>query len=578
MQAVVLLLACLALAVGCVPLLRIRRAHDLAAAAARESDRLRKLTDAAFEGLLFHREGIVLDANPAMEAVLGRSRDMILGHPVSEFVAPDYCDLAARALCASAAGSIEVEVLQPDARRLPVELLWREVTYDNQPAVAVSARDLTTRRIAEERHDFLAHHDGLTGLPNRLLFDDRLGQVLEMAARTGEGVAVMCLDLDRFRQINEQLGHQAADQLLIQVANRLTANLRAIDTIARLGGDEFGVVQPLVLSPEAAANLARRLVACIGQPYIVAGSEVRVKASCGIALYPSDGTAPSIILRNAYTALYYAKHDGRGAWRFFEPGMDQILQQRLSLEQDLRSALERHQLDLHYQPYFNCATNALVGFEALLRWLHPELGPLTPAQFVPLAEQTGLIEQLGRWTLETACREAAMAGGTFVVTVNVSPSQFRQTGFADVVAETLAATGLPAQRLELEVTESLLLDHPDRALAAVDALHAMNVRVCLDDFGTGYSSLSHLRKFPFDKIKIDSSFVAALDGTATPTALVRAVIDLARGLGMLICAEGVETAAQERILRDLQCHQLQGYLFARPMPAVDAIELLARTP
>jgi diguanylate cyclase (GGDEF)-like protein/PAS domain S-box-containing protein len=578
MLSVALLLAALALAGTCLVVVRTRGAADTERAAAAERARLRQLAAAAFEGLLFHRDGTVLDANAAMETLLGRSRDMIVGHPVSEFVVPDYADLTRRALCASAAGSIEVEILQPDTSRLPVELLWREVSYDGAPAVAVSARDLTARRIAADRHDFLAHHDGLTGLPNRLLFDDRLSQALEMAARTGEGVAVMCLDLDGFRQMNEHMGHQAADQLLIQVANRLTANLRAIDTVARLGADEFGVVQPLVAQPEAAANLARRLVACVCQPYVIAGNDVQIKASCGIALYPSDATASAGILRNAYTALYYAKHDGRGAWRFFEPGMDQILQQRLSLEQDLRGALERHELDLHYQPYFDCATNTLVGYEALLRWNHATLGKLLPGEFLPLAEQSGLIEQLGRWTLETACREAAMAGGLFRMAVNVSPTQFRQPGFAELVAATLVATGLPAHRLELEVTENLLLDRPNDAQAAVAALHALGVRICLDDFGTGFSSLSHLRMFPFDKIKIDRTYIAALDGSAQPKALVRAVIDLARGLGMLACAEGVETSAQEETLRGLQCHQLQGYLFARPMKALDAEELLVRAP
>ena len=576
MPSLSLLVGTALLVIACVVLLSARSGRESGHARAREDVRLRKMAEASFEGLMFHRDGIVLDANPAMETVLGRSRAMIVGRDVSEFVAPDFSEMVGRALRSSVPGTIEVEILHPDASRLPVELLWREVEYDDRKAVAVSARDLTDRRIAEERVDFLAHHDGLTGLPNRLLFDDRLAQVLELAARTGDGVAALCLDLDGFKQINELLGHQAADQLLIQVANRLTATLRAIDTIARLGGDEFGVVQPLVTQPEAAANLARRLVACISQPYRIAGRDVSVKASCGIALYPSDGLSPAGLLRSAYTALYYAKHDGRGAWRFFEPGMDQILQQRLSLEHDLRGALQRNELDLHYQPFYDCASNTLLGFEALMRWMHPSLGPLLPSEFVQLAEQSGLIDSIGRWALETACREAALAGGTFRVAVNVSPAQFRQSEFPGLVAEILRQTGLPPSRLELEVTESLLIEHPDRALAALDALHALGVHICLDDFGTGYSSLSYLRRFPFDKIKIDRSFIEALDGSEESTAIVRAVIELARGLRMVVCAEGVETAPQYDRLRDLKCHQVQGYLFARPMPAVDAIDLLAR--
>ena len=549
--------------------------HRLATRVRPDHRRLRQLGEAGFEGILLHRDGIVVDANLALEELLGRSRAMIVGRKLQEFVTPAFvCQIGAM-LDEAQHGAIEVEIERPGDEPLPVELHWRVVDYEDGEATAVAVRDLTERRLAEQRLDFLSHHDGPTGLPNRLLFDDRLGQALELSSRSGSGLAVICVELDRFKQLRELLGHGGADQILAQVATRLSATLRAIDTVARLDGDEFGIIQPLVAHPEAAVSLARRVVASIAQPFLAAsGHEVSLSASCGIALFPSDGASAGGLLRSATTALYYAKHDGRGAWRFFERGMDQLLQNRLMLEQDLRGAIDRGELELHYQPYFACDSGRLLGFEALLRWMHPTQGPLLPAEFVPLAESAGLIEQIGAWALSTACEAAMAAQGPFRMAVNLSPAQFPGGGLPRLVAETLERTGLPAARLELEVTERLLIEQPDRSFAALQQLHDMGVRLCLDDFGTGFSSLGTLRRFPFDKIKIDRSYIDALGSDDGALAVVQAVIGLAHGLGMVVTAEGVETEAQAALLRGLRCHEAQGYLFGHPTPVREGAGLL----
>jgi diguanylate cyclase (GGDEF)-like protein/PAS domain S-box-containing protein len=541
-----------------------------------EQRRLRQLGDAGFEGLLLHRDGVVVEANAAAEALLGRSRAMIVGCDMAAFVSDAFAPRLADALRETPRGPVDVEIDRPGDAPLPVELQFRPVAWDEGEAVAVALRDLTERRLAEQRLDFLAHHDGLTGLPNRLLFNDRLSQAIELSARSGHGLAVICVDLDRFKEVRDLLGHGGGDQVLAQVATRLTATLRAIDTVARLDGDQFGIIQPLVERPEQAVMLARRLVACLAEPLRTrCGHEAALGASCGIALFPSDATSANSLLRNAGTALYYAKHDGRGAWRFFEHGMDQMLQQRLALAQDLRGAIERGELELHYQPYFASGSGRLLGFEALLRWLHPVHGPLLPADFVPLADASGLIEQLGGWVLHTACTAAADDLGPLRIAVNLSPAQFPAGTLPRLVAETLQRTGLPADRLELEVTEKLLIEQPDRSLAALTQLHDMGVRLCLDDFGTGFSSLGCLQRFPFDKVKIDRSYIESLGTDDAAGAVVRAVVGLAHGLHMVVTAEGVETEAQASLLRGLQCHEMQGYLFAQPAPLAVAMQLLA---
>ena len=434
--------------------------------------------------------------------------------------------------------------------------------------------DVTERRLSEERIRFLAHHDALTGLANRFLLHERLDHAL---SRRGEQeVAVLALDLDRFKAVNDTMGHVAGDQLLTQAAERLRACVRAHDTVARIGGDEFVVVQ-VGATPASAEELARRLVARMGEPFLLDGREARIGTSVGLALPPANGTTSDAMLLSADTALYRAKSEGRGGIRFFEPEMGARRQARRELEQDLRHALEAGGLDLHYQPVLDCRTGATVACEALVRWTHAVRGPVSPAEFIPVAEESGLILPLGRWVLERACAAASAWPGGLRVAVNVSPAQFRDEGLTGRVVDVLRATGLAAHRLELEVTEGLLIRDTDQALEVIRALKAEGVVVTLDDFGTGYSSLGYLRRFPFDRVKVDRSFVAALDHDPDARAIVGAILGMGASLGLSVTAEGVETEAQRDFLFRHGCDELQGFLLARPMPSEELAAYFART-
>lgn len=408
----------------------------------------------------------------------------------------------------------------------------------------------------------MAHHDSLTGLPNRLLLDKRLAESLDAAAPAGRSVAVLCLDLDGFKSVNDLYGHAAGDELLVQVARRLEAELRENDTLARLGGDEFVIV--VSTRSKSHDALADRLVRTLAQPFNVAGQPVMVGASVGIALCPAHTQDGAELLRCADIAMYCAKEAGRNTFRVFDPAMGQFLQDRQALERDLREAIEQETVSLHYQPLVNAATGCVEGYEALLRWEHPTRGMVPPSVFVPLAEEKQLIQPLGRWVLETACREAAGWEGPLRVAVNLSPRQFQHADLPDYVFDLLRRTGLPPNRLELEVTEGVLIDDPDHAVHMLSTLRAGGVRVSLDDFGTGYLSLSYLRRFPLDKIKIDKSFVDGLTNDPQSASIVTALIALAHTLGLTVTAEGVETMEQLQELQRQACNQVQGYLLGKP--------------
>ncbi|MDP4003630.1 EAL domain-containing protein [Methylobacterium sp. NEAU K] len=435
--------------------------------------------------------------------------------------------------------------------------------------------DVTERRRAEARIAFLAHHDMLTGLPNR----EALGQQIEMAvAQAGRdsGFAVFAIDLDDFRPVNETLGHGVGDELLVAASDRLRACVREIDCVARLGADEFIVVQRGIDRPEDAAVLARRIIEVLSAPYTLSKHEISVGLTIGITLAPSDGASCEKLLKNAEVALDRGKSEARGAFRFFEPEMDARLQARRNLERDLRDALAREAFEVYYQPIYSLDTDRICGFEALLRWDHPTRGFVSPAEFIPIAEEIGLIVPLGEWVLRRACEEAARWPDGLKVAVNVSAVQFTSASLVTAVREALRRTGLPGRRLELEITESVLVANPGATTAILHSLKALGVRVSMDDFGTGYSSLSYLRSFPFDKIKIDQSFVRDLcvkDGTDF---IVRAVIGLGASLGMTTTAEGVETEAQLAHLRAEGCDEVQGYLFSRPVPVSEVAEVIRR--
>ncbi len=526
-----------------------------------EAGRLRRLADATFEGLLFLRDGIVVDANAALCTLLGREREALLGRAAAPLLAlPPDCDLLWHG------GTMEAQLLDAAGQRRPVELLGRTDGTGPRRETVVAVRDLSDRKQAEQRIQYLANHDSLTGLPNRTLFRDRLAHAIALAERTGRGMALLWLDLDGFKAINDLHGHPAGDAVLVEVGNRLAACLRDSDTVARIGGDEFAIVQSVIAQPRGAAALAERVVRLLAEPFEAAGQIVAIGASVGIALFPSDAHAPEALMRNADLALHRAKHDGRGAYRFFEQAMDERLQQRQMLEQELRGAMLRNELRLHYQPLLDSASLGVEGFEALLRWQHPGRGFISPAEFVPVAEECGLIGQLGQWVLETACAEAASWPRPWRVAVNLSPVQFRQRDLAESVRAVLAGSGLAPWRLELEITEGILIDDAERALAMLRELKALGVSIALDDFGTGYSSLSYLRRFPFDKLKIDASFVQGLGDGGEADAIVRAIVGLGRSLGLRVTAEGVETDDQLRRLRAHECDEVQGFLLGRPAP------------
>jgi diguanylate cyclase (GGDEF)-like protein len=385
---------------------------------------------------------------------------------------------------------------------------------------------------------------------------------------------LLCIDLDLFKEVNDTLGHPIGDKLLKLVAERLRECARETDVVARLGGDEFAVVAVAAEQPRGAIVLAQRIIAALSSPFDLDGHQVVIGASIGIALAPGDSEQGEGLLKAADLALYRAKADGRGLYRLFEPEMDAKMQARRTLELDLRKALITNEFELFYQPVVNLALNEVCAFEALLRWNHPTRGMISPAEFIPLAEETGTIVPLGEWVLRQACAEAVGWPDDLKVAVNISPAQFKSRGLALAVTSALAASGLRPSRLELEITESVLLQDSESVMETLHALKDLGVQISMDDFGTGYSSLSYLRSFPFDKIKIDQSFVRDMSGDNDSVAIVRAVAGLGRNLGMSTTAEGVETDQQLEHLRDEGCSEVQGYLFSRPLPASELLPLL----
>lgn len=429
------------------------------------------------------------------------------------------------------------------------------------------------QKVTEERMRFAAHHDDLTQLSNRLMFQERLRKAITVARSLEQGFAVLCLDLDGFKQINDTRGHEIGDRLLVGVAQRLRDSVRETDTVARMGGDEFAIIQPLDSQPSAALSLAKRLVETVTQPFELAGRQALVGVSIGISLYPRHGESPDVLLRNADQALYRAKKAGRKTFCLYDPTMEVSPQEHFLVEQDLRDAISREDFTLAYQPVCDTKSLRTVGFEALLRWRHPLIGPIQPDQFIPLAEKSGLIVPLGRWALEIACAEAATWDPPVLLSVNLSPLQFRQSDLPRQIADVLSRTGLPAARLGLEVTEGLLLDESDLVLQTMRELREQGIRIMLDDFGTAYAGLSYLRRFPFDGIKIDKSFVRGLCGDEITLAIVQAILSLGDRLTLAVVAEGVETQHELDILRELGCPLFQGYLAGRPSEKQPALAL-----
>jgi diguanylate cyclase (GGDEF)-like protein len=455
----------------------------------------------------------------------------------------------------------------------------RSIQIVNRPLAnggwVATQEDITERRRAEQQIAHLAHYDALTDLPNRVSFREQLAQELERTKR-GEQLAVLYIDIDEFKSVNDSLGHPAGDELLKAVASRLRSCIRETDFVARLGGDEFAIVQTGIKQPSDVMELVKRIYEAIREPYECLGHQVATDASIGIALAPNDGTDLDQLLKSADLAMYGAKADGRRTYRFFEPQMDARVKARRTLELDIRQAIANGAFELHYQPVVNLGSDEIVGCEALLRWNHPVRGMISPAEFIPIAEETGLICQIGDWVLTTACAEATNWPPSIKLAVNISPVQFRSHAFSLKVANALATTGLSANRLELEITEAVLIRDDEAALTILQHLRAIGVRIALDDFGTGYSSLSYLQRFPFDKIKIDRCFVNDIAEAEGSSSIVQAVINIARARNMTTTAEGVETERQREILLNFGCTEMQGYLFSPARPVAEIRMLLSR--
>jgi len=481
----------------------------------------------------------------------------------------EYCAALSRGLREGKTCHFQTET--PDGRTIQIV---------NKPVASggwvATHEDITERRRTEAQIRHLAHYDALTDLPNRALFHERLKEELGRIA-PNQQLAVLYIDVDEFKSVNDTLGHQAGDELLQSVAASLSSQAGPNEFIARLGGDEFAIMQTAIGNQAEIIGLVTRVFEAIRTPFECFGHHVTTDASVGIAVAPKHGTDLDQILKNADLAMYAAKSAGRRTWRFFEPAMDARVKARRMLEMDIRQALLDGTFEVYYQPCVSLEDNKITGCEALVRWRHPDRGMISPADFIPVAEETGLINELGEWVLNTACKDAMTWPGDFKLAVNVSPVQFKSGTLALKIAAALAASRLPPRRLELEITEAVLIRDDDAALAVLHQLRALGVRIALDDFGTGYSSLSYLQRFPFDKIKIDRCFVNDL-ATQGGSSIVQAVVNIAAARDMMTLAEGVETSEQRESLRALGCSEMQGFLFSRPVPAADILRMLQSGP
>ncbi len=531
----------------------------------RAEARLRKMVEAtAAPLLLVDPGGTIVFANPAAAFLFGRPAAALQGSPLG--------------LPVNEARPAEVQIPQPDGTRRPAEMQFAAAELEGRDVLVVSLHDLTERKRYESRIEHLASHDALTGLPNRALLRDRVEQAIVHARRTGSRVAVMYVDLDQFKLVNDSWGHPAGDALLVEVGTRLRSAMREGDTVARLGGDEFVVLLADLARPNDSALVARKIAGALAPPIVLDGRETLVTASIGIAIWPEDGEGLEALLQCADVAMYRAKDEGRNGYQYYSGEMGAQARARVELETGLRQALERAELRLHWQPQVDLASGEVRGCEALMRWERPGRGLVSPAQFIPLAEESGLIVPIGEWALRSACREAAgwaAAGlGRIQVAVNLSARQFRQGAVVETVRAALAESGLPAACLELEITESVVARDLDQVVKALEQLRRMGVSVAIDDFGTGYSSLSYLRTLPIQKLKIDRSFIKGIPEDREAAALVGEIIRLAHVLSLEVVAEGVETAPQAAFLRDAGCEKMQGFLFSRPVPSAEFAALV----
>jgi diguanylate cyclase (GGDEF)-like protein/PAS domain S-box-containing protein len=542
-------------------------------------DRYRKLFELSPDGMLIVSEGKIVLVNGMCLRMLGASApEELIGKPLLDIFHSDYRERVRERMHQMQEKNlplpaVERKILMLDGAAIDVEVAASPFTHRGRQGTQVVMRDITDRKEANDRLNYLAQYDSLTDLPNRGLFQDRLEHGLAQAKRNGCSAAVLFIDLDRFKIVNDTLGHGIGDKLLLQVAARLSGCTRTGDTVGRFGGDEFGVILLDLVKPEAAAVVAQKINDALARPFDLDGHRTFISASIGITLYPADATDPATLNMNADAAMYRAKEAGRNTYRFFTREMNERAMQRMQMEASMRRALERGEFLLHYQPKVDLASGAICGMEALLRWAHPKKGLVSPAEFVPVLEETGLIVPAGEWVTREACRQIAawqQAGLEAPhVAVNLSARQFRQKNLEEMVRAILAETGVAPALLQFEITESLLMNDPDGAVRTLLALRNAGVLLSVDDFGTGYSSLAYLKHFPLDALKIDRAFISDIVTNPGDASITLAVISLAHSLKLKVVAEGVETEAQLDLLTRYACDQMQGYYFSRPVAAAE---------
>jgi diguanylate cyclase (GGDEF)-like protein/PAS domain S-box-containing protein len=562
------------LAIGVFVLISDITRHREAEAALRESEeRLAKFMHATVEGIVFHQAGIVTDANPPLLDLVGRSAQEVLGQPALDFVAPDMRERVGAVMASGNEIRYDTALLHKDGTRIPVEFIVRTMQVQGSPQRMTIVRDIRDRLEAQARIHHLAHHDALTGLPNRAAFIERANQLMVGAGREGRQLAMLFVDLDHFKRINDSLGHPVGDVLLQTVAGRITATLREADLVSRFGGDEFVLLLHGAADEDAVAEVCTKLLAAVGAPLHVQGVSISVTPSIGVALYPVHGDSAAELIKHADTAMYKAKTRGRAGHEFFRPEMAEAARSELAMESRLAQAVRDQEFVLFYQPQVDVRSGQLSGVEALLRWQHPQGGLIGPELFLPLAEARRLILPIGRWVLDTALAQAVAwqrAGLVQVpVAVNLSKLEFQAPGFAQGVEDALARAGARGSMLELELTERMLMDEQPELSSTLARLRASGVRMTVDDFGTGYTSLKHLMQLPLDRLKIDRSFIAGLPEDSATSAIASAVIRMGRGLLLEVLAEGVETEEQRHFLLAEGCTVQQGLVVCEPLPAAE---------